>query len=443
MKVLKFGGTSVGSAERMKAVAKLVFNDEPKIVVLSAMSGTTNSLVEISNALYKNKTDQANEIINTLEEKYYKVVDELFSVKEFKEKGKELLSTHFGLIRSLMGDDLSDTEDLSSGQAGKKILSQGELISTGLFHLYLTEQKIDSVLLPALNFMRIDTNSEPDSYYIKENLTRELQLYPDKKLFITQGYICKNLFGEIDNLKRGGSDYTASLIGVAINSEEVQIWTDISGFHNNDPRYVGNTFSISQLSFDEAAELAYFGAKVLHPSTVLPAKLANIPVRLKNTMKPDDEGTLITDKPTGDGIKAIAAKDGITAIKIKSDRMLLAYGFLTKVFQVFEHFETPIDMITTSEVAVSVTIDDASRLRRIVEELKKIGEVEVSKNMTIVCLVGHNIMNQKGYIHKVFEALNYFPLRMISYGGSMHNISILIPSEEKKAVLEALHKSLF
>jgi aspartate kinase len=436
MKVLKFGGTSVGSAERMKGVANLISNDEPKIVVLSAMSGTTNTLVDISNALYKNKTDLANEIINSLEEKYYKVVDGLFSKKEFKEKGKELISSHFILIRSFTVVDFSDAVE-------KRILAQGELISTGLFHLYLTEIKIDAALLPALNFMRIDTNYEPDSYYIKENLARELQLYPDKKLFITQGYICKNLYGEIDNLKRGGSDYTASLIGVAINSEEVQIWTDISGFHNNDPRYVENTYSISQLSFDEAAELAYFGAKILHPSTVLPSKLANIPVRLKNTMKPDDEGTLITDKPTGVGIKAVAAKDGITAVKIKSGRMLLAYGFLTKVFQVFEHFETPIDMITTSEVAVSVTIDDALRLKRITEELKKIGDVEVSKNMTIVCLVGHNIMNQKGYIDKVFEALNYFPLRMISYGGSRHNISILIPSEEKKAVLEALHKSLF
>ncbi|HSP86885.1 MAG TPA: aspartate kinase [Ignavibacteriaceae bacterium] len=436
MKVLKFGGTSVGSAERMKAVAELILNDEPKIVVLSAMSGTTNALVEISNALNKNKNDIADEIINSIEDKYYKVADDLFSKKEFKEKGKKLILSHFSFIRSFKEIDFSDTEE-------KKILAQGELISTGLFHLYLSEIKIDAILLPALNFMRIDTNSEPDNYYIKENLNRELNLHPDKKIFITQGYICKNLYGEIDNLKRGGSDYTASLIGVAINSEEVQIWTDISGFHNNDPRYVENTYSISRLSFDEAAELAYFGAKILHPSTVLPAKLANVPVRLKNTMKPEDEGTLITDKPTGEGIKAVAAKDGITAVKIKSGRMLLAYGFLTKVFQVFEHFETPIDMITTSEVAVSVTIDDASRIKNIVTELKKIGEVEVSKNMSIVCLVGHNILKQKGYINKVFDALNNFPLRMISYGGSRHNISILIPSEDKKAVLEALHKSLF
>ncbi len=433
MKVLKFGGTSVGSAERMKAVSKLINDGEPKIVVLSALSGTTNSLVEICNALYKNKPDQALEIIKTLEDKYFKVVDELYSTKTFKAKGKEFIDSKFDFIRSFANDDFSE----------KKILAQGELISTELFHYFLTESKIDSVLLPALNFMRIDTNNEPDRYYIKENLTRELESYPDTKLFITQGYICKNLEGEIDNLKRGGSDYTASLIGVALNSEEVQIWTDISGFHNNDPRFVENTYSIPQLSFDEAAELAYFGAKVLHPSTVLPAKNANVPVRLKNTMRPDDEGTLISDKPTGDGIKAVAAKDGITVVKVKSGRMLLAYGFLTKVFQIFQHYETPIDMITTSEVAVSVTIDDASRLRKIVEELKALGDVEVSKNMTIVCLVGHNIMSQKGYIKKVFEALNDFALRMISYGGSKHNISILIPSDDKKAVLEALHKSLF
>ena len=436
MKVLKFGGTSVGSAERMKAVAGLINNDEPKIIVLSALSGTTNSLVEICNSLYKNKPEQAHEIINALEEKYFKVIDELYSTKVFKSRGKEFITSRFDFIRSFTNDDFSGIEE-------KKILAQGELISTELFHYYLTEAKIDSVLLPALNFMRIDTNDEPDRYYIKENLTREFGSYPGKKLFITQGYICKNLHGEIDNLKRGGSDYTASLIGVALDSEEVQIWTDISGFHNNDPRFVENTYAISRLSFDEAAELAYFGAKVLHPSTVLPAKNANVPVRLKNTMKPDDEGTLITDKPNGDGIKAVAAKDGITVIKVKSGRMLLAYGFLTKVFQVFQHYETPIDMITTSEVAVSVTIDDASRLRKIVEELKNLGDVEVGKNMTIVCLVGHNIMNQKGYIKKVFEALNDFSLRMISYGGSRHNISILIPSDDKKAVLEALHKSLF
>jgi aspartate kinase len=439
MKVLKFGGTSVGSAERMKAAADLINNHEEKIVVLSAMSGTTNALVEICSALDKNKTDQAVEIINSLEEKYSEVINQLFSKKEFKEKGRKLISDHFDFIRSFSKEDFSIAEDLS----GKKILAQGELISTELFHLYLTEQKTDAVLLPALNFMRIDTNSEPDNYYIKENLARELQSYPDKKIFITQGYICKNLYGEIDNLKRGGSDYTASLIGAAINSEEVQIWTDISGFHNNDPRYVENTYPVSRLSFDEAAELAYFGAKILHPSSVMPAKIANIPVRLKNTMKPEDEGTLITDKPTGDGIKAVAAKDGITAVKIKSGRMLLAYGFLTKVFQVFEHYETPIDMITTSEVAVSVTIDDASRLRKITEELKKFGEVEVNKNMTIVCLVGHDIMKQKGYIDKIFEALNNFSIRMISYGGSRHNISILIPTEERKAVLQALHEKLF
>jgi aspartate kinase len=303
----------------------------------------------------------------------------------------------------------------------------------------LEEQKIDSVLLPALNFMRIDTNGEPDNYYIKENLNRELEKHSDKKLFITQGYICRNLYGEIDNLKRGGSDYSASLIGAAIEAEEIQIWTDISGFHNNDPRYVENTHPIERLSFDEAAELAYFGAKILHPSSVQPAKLANIPVRLKNTMKPGDPGTLISGEANGKGIKAVAAKDGITAIKIKSGRMLLAYGFLRKVFEVFERFKTPIDMITTSEVAVSVTIDDTTYLAELTEELKYYGAVEVDSDQTIICVVGENLIEQKGIINKVFEALQHFNIRMISYGGSRHSISILVSANDKKDALNSLN----
>jgi len=353
MKVLKFGGTSVGTAERMKEVARLININEKQtslparqIIVLSAMSGTTNSLVQIAEALYSKKNTKANQLINQLEKKYKIVVSELFSDPLVSKEASELIDSHFNYIKSF-------TQDLFTIHEERAILAQGELISTALFHLYLQEQKIDSVLLPALNFMRIDTNGEPDNYYIKENLNRELEQYPDKNIFITQGYICRNLYGEIDNLKRGGSDYSASLIGAAIKAEEIQIWTDISGFHNNDPRYVENTHPIEKLSFDEAAELAYFGAKILHPSSVLPAKLANIPVRLKNTMDPDHPGTLISDEANGKGIKAVAAKDGITAIKIKSGRMLLAYGFLRKVFEVFERFKTPIDMITTSEVAVS------------------------------------------------------------------------------------------
>ena len=433
MKVLKFGGTSVGSAERMKEVARLLLNNDNQIVVLSAMSGTTNSLVQIAENLYAKKNSKANKLIDQLVKQYYKIVKELFSDPDFVKKGQELIDSHFNYITSF-------TQDLFTIHEERAILAQGELISTALFHLYLQEQKIDSVLLPALNFMRIDTNGEPDNYYIKENLKRELEQYSEKKLFITQGYICRNLYGEIDNLKRGGSDYTASLIGVAVNAEEIQIWTDISGFHNNDPRYVENTFPIEQLSFDEVAELAYFGAKILHPSSVLPAKVANIPVRLKNTMKPEDSGTLISRDANGKGIKAVAAKDGITAIKIKSGRMLLAYGFLRKVFEVFERFKTPIDMITTSEVAVSVTIDNTEFLSEIVEELKYYGAVEVDADQSIICVVGENLIEQKGIINQILEALKHFNIRMISYGGSRHSISILVNANDKKDALISLNE---
>ncbi len=432
MKVLKFGGTSVGSAQRIKDVAKIVTNKEPKVVVLSAMSGTTNALVQIAELLYKKKNESALRRIKELEKTYYKVVDELLTEKDSNSAGKEILETHFNYIRSF-------TEDIFTMHEEKAILAQGELISTALFHQYLIVQKIDSVLIPALNFMRIDTNGEPDNYYIKENLLRELEKYPDGKLFITQGYICRNLYGEIDNLQRGGSDYSASLIGVALNVDEIQIWTDISGFHNNDPRFVENTTPIPKLSFNEAAELAYFGAKILHPLSVLPAKVANIPVRLKNTMQPDDKGTLITGKTSGDGIKAVASKDGITAVKILSGRMLLAYGFLRKVFEVFERYRTPIDMITTSEVAVSVTIDDTTHLKEIVDELNNYGSVEVNENQSIICIVGENIIEQKGYMDKIFDALKHFKLRMISYGGSRHNISVLVKSEDKKEALNSLN----
>ena len=401
MKVLKFGGTSVGSAERIKEVTRVINSDDRQIIVLSAMSGTTNALVQIAESLYSKKNSKANKLIDQLAKNYKNVVNELFKNPDSIKEGLELIDSHFNHIRLF-------TQDLFTIHEERTILAQGELMSTALFQLYLQEQKIDSVLLPALNFMRIDTNGEPDNYYIKENLIRELEQHPGKKLFITQGYICRNLYGEIDNLKRGGSDYTASLIGVAVDAEEIQIWTDISGFHNNDPRYVENTFPIEQLSFDEAAELAYFGAKILHPSSVLPAKLANIPVRLKNTMKPGDSGTTISGDANGKGIKAIAAKDGITAIKIKSGRMLLAYGFLRKVFEVFERFKTPIDMITTSEVAVSVTIDETTYLSEIIEELNYYGAVEIDSDQSIICVVGENLIEQKGIINQILEALKHF-----------------------------------
>jgi len=436
MLVLKFGGTSVGSAARIKEVANLINTSEKKVVVLSAMSGTTNSLVEIADYLYKKNHASANEAIILLEKQYCSIVEELFSTPEFQEKGSELIKAHFSHIKSF-------TQDMFTLFEEKAILAQGELISTALLHYYLNEQNINSVLIPALNFMRTDKDGEPDVVYINQNINKEIAQKPDNNLFITQGFICRNAFGEIDNLKRGGSDYSAALIGVACNAEEIQIWTDIDGMHNNDPRYVENTKPLSNLSFDEAAELAYFGAKILHPASVQPCKIANIPVRLKNTMHPEANGTLVSSETNGKGIKAIAAKDNITAIKIKSGRMLLAHGFMRKVFEIFETYKTSIDMITTSEVAVSVTIDDTKYLDDIVVELKKYGIVEVDENLSIICVVGDFIAESKGYAVKVFGALKDISIRMISYGGSRHNVSLLVNTSDKKEALNALHQNLF
>ncbi|MDB4533731.1 aspartate kinase [Vicingaceae bacterium] len=436
MLVLKFGGTSVGSANRIKEVATLTNTSQKKVVVLSAMSGTTNSLVEIAGYLYKKNHDSANEAINILEQKYYKVIEELFSTTEYKKIGKELIKSHFTYIKSF-------TQDMFTLFEEKAILAQGELISTVLLHYYFNEQKIDSVLIPALNFMRTDKDGEPDLFYIKENLNREINQNPNNTIFITQGFICRNAFGEIDNLRRGGSDYSASLIGVACQADEIQIWTDIDGMHNNDPRYVEGTQPLSNLSFDEAAELAYFGAKILHPASVQPCKIANIPVRLKNTLEPKASGTLISSELKGKGIKSIAAKDNITAIKIKSGRMLLAHGFMRKVFEIFETYKTPIDMITTSEVAVSVTIDDTKFLNEIVEELKKYGTVEIDQNLSIICVVGDFISESKGYTFKVMESLQNISIRMISYGGSRHNVSLLVNTSDKIEALNSLHQNLF
>lgn len=436
MLVLKFGGTSVGSAARMKEVAKLIDTPERKVVVLSAMTGTTNSLVEIADYLYKKNIEAAIEKIKLLEKNYQQVVEELFETKAFREKGLELISSHFNYIKSF-------TQDMFTLFEEKAILAQGEMLSTALFYFYLEETHISSTLISALNFMRIDEDGEPNTSFIKEQLQKELALNKAANIFITQGFICRNPYGEIDNLKRGGSDYSASLIGAAIEATEIQIWTDIDGFHNNDPRIVENTKPLAGLSFDEAAELAYFGAKILHPSSVLPAKLANIPVRLRNTMKPEALGTIICNETKNKGIKAIAAKDDITAIKIKSGRMLLAHGFLRKVFEIFETYKTSIDMITTSEVAVSVTIDDTKFLNEIILDLKKFGTVEVDKELSIICIVGDFIAESKGYALKVFSALENIPIRMISYGGSFHNVSVLVTTSDKKEALQTLHKTLF
>lgn len=436
MNILKFGGTSVGSVERIKALAQLVNTDEEKIIVLSAMSGTTNALVEISQSLFTKQTEKANELISLLEQNYYNIVNQLYSELEFKEKGTDLIKNHFAYLKSFTLDMFTSNEE-------KAVLAQGELLSTALFYFYLLEINVNAILLPALNFMRIDENDEPQINYVEKHLTEELKKYPANKLFITQGFICRNAFGEIDNLKRGGSDYTASIIGAAIHANEVQIWTDIDGMHNNDPRIVSKTHAIKELSFDEAAELAYFGAKILHPTCILPAQKRNIPVLLKNTLQPDALGTIISDKHVTEGIKAVAAKDGICAINIKSDRMLLAHGFLRAVFEIFERYKTSIDMITTSEIAVSLTIDNLFHLKEITKELEEFAKVEIENDQTIICVVGNLPKDKSGYAFKILEALKDIPLRMVSYGGSLNNVSVLVNSKHKKDALVALNKGLF
>ncbi|MCF6332846.1 MAG: aspartate kinase [Draconibacterium sp.] len=435
MKVLKFGGTSVGSPGNMRAVMDLISDGEQKVVVLSAMSGTTNSLVEISNYLHKKNKDTARIFIGKLESKYKEVLGELFTSDENKKLGLEVVRESFDTIKLFVSGTFN--------QVGENtILAQGELISTQLFALLMNENGYKTGLLPALNFMRIDEDKVADSQFIRNNIKAVLKEVGEADYYITQGFICKNANNEIDNLQRGGSDYTASLIGAAIEAEEIQIWTDIDGFHDNDPRFVENTKKIDRLSFNEAAELAYFGAKILHPQTVLPARVQNIPVRLKNTMNPMDSVTLRNAEPDGKGIKAVAAKDEITAVKIRSARMLNAYGFLKNIFEIFEKYRTPIDMISTSEVAVSITIDNTQKLTEIKEELDKFGTVEIDSNMSIVCIVGDIIHEERGFASKVFHALNGIPIRMISYGGSKFNISVLVPTTHKKETLQALSNNL-
>ena len=436
MKVLKFGGTSVGSAQRMKDVAKLITDGEQKIVVLSAMSGTTNTLVEISDYLYKKNPEGANEVINKLEAKYKQHIDELFSTEEYKQKTLEFVKSVFDYIRSF-------TKDIFTLFEEKVILAQGEIISTNMVTNYLCEQGVKAVLIPALEFMRTDKNSEPDLNYIREKLALQLEANPGQEIYITQGFICRNAYGEIDNLQRGGSDYTASLIGAAVNASEIQIWTDIDGMHDNDPRVVDKTSPVRQLHFEEAAELAYFGAKILHPTCVQPAKYANIPVRLLNTIEPSAPGTLISNETEKGKIKAVAAKDNITAIKIKSSRMLLAHGFLRKVFEIFESYQTPIDMVCTSEVGVSMFIDNTKHLNEIVNDLKKYGTVTVDHDMCIVCVVGDLEWENIGFEAKAIQAMRNIPVRMISFGGSNYNISFLIRESDKKTALQSLSDVLF
>jgi len=437
MKVMKFGGTSVGSPQRMHQVAQLITaSNEPTIVVLSALSGTTNALVEISNCLLQGDKNTAKNNIAKLEQHYLNFVNQLLLVDATKTKGIEIVKEHFEFLNIIL--KISYSEALN-----KDILAQGELLSTKLFATYLQEQGVEHYLLSALDFMTIDNNEEPQLGSIAIKLSQILQQHAQTKLFITQGYICKNARGEIDNLKRGGSDYTASLIAAAIKASVCEIWTDIDGMHNNDPRIVDKTVAIEKLSFDEAAELAYFGAKILHPTCIWPTQQKNVPVKLLNTMQPAAKGTVIMEDAGTVGVKAVAAKDGIIAIKIKSSRMLLAHGFLRKVFEVFEKYKTSIDMITTSEVAVSVTIDNDEHLQEIVQELSPFGTIEVEKKQTIISIVGNEIAKTEAVLQKLFASINHIPVTMVSYGGSTHNISLLVHQNDKVNTLKALNSGLF
>lgn len=437
MIVLKFGGTSVGSVENFRKVADIVNQvREDKIVVLSAMSGVTNTLVEIARHLKSGNKEQAIFYIDSLNRKYREVVRDLLPDAAVQEKAFAFLETHNALLNSIATTDFTEGSE-------KEILAQGELVSTGLFQYYMESISVSSELLSALDFMRIDRNGEPEAGRIRQDLRKVLQNDSGNRTYITQGYICRNHLNEIDNLRRGGSDYSASLIGAAADARQIQIWTDIDGMHNNDPRYVENTFSVGELSFDEAAELAYFGAKILHPQSIIPARENNIPVLLKNTFRPDSPGTLIHQGAEVRSIRAVAAKDNITAIKIKSYRMLMAYGFLKNVFEVFEDHKTAIDMITTSEVAVSLTIDDTTKLAQIKKGLQGFGTIEVDSDLSIVCIAGDISQNKKGVTASIFNSLKDIPIRMISYGGSNYNLSFLVKTSDKSAVLNLLNEGLF
>ncbi|MFK7980470.1 MAG: aspartate kinase [Saprospiraceae bacterium] len=437
MRVLKFGGTSVGKPERMQHIAQLINDGVEKIVVLSAVSGTTNSLVEIHTAYKEEGKKAAHQLIDKLEAKYHPFIKELYSKNASVKKATALIKEKFELLRSFKSKKFREAD-------AKIILAQGELISTHLFLYYVQEIGLNATLIPALDFMKT-TDGEPDLKFIAKKLRKTLVKSGKHQLYITQGYICMNEEDEIDNLRRGGSDYTATLIGGALPATEIQIWTDIDGMHNTDPRVVKDTFPIHELSFDEAAELAYFGAKILHPSCVLPAQKSGVPVKLLNTMEPTAKGTVISEivTSTPQRVKAIAAKDGITAIKIKSSRMLNAYGFLKKVFEIFEDYQTSIDMITTSEVAVSLTIDDDSNLKAITKALKAFSIIEIDKNQTIICVAGEFKHTESGVAAKVINTLKKIPLRMISSGGSRSNISILLDSKYKVKAMNALNEGLF
>jgi aspartate kinase len=437
MIVLKFGGTSVGSAKNIKKVVEIITGlKEQKIIVLSAVSGTTNSLVDIYKTINKKEIQHSLVLISDLEVTYLSLINELFVTKTYQQKANDFVLEKFNFLRKL-------TKNAANLLLENTMVAQGELLSTNLVQLYLEESEVSSTLISALDFMEVNKDNEPDISKIKGKIIPIINQKPKETTWITQGFICKNEIGEFSNLQRGGSDYTASLIGAAINAKEIQIWTDIDGMHNNDPRFVENTFSIEEISFDEAAELAYFGAKILHPQSLIPAKENNIPVLLKNTFNPVSKGTIIKNKTVNKGFTAVAAKDGITAIKIKSYRMLMAYGFLKKVFEVFENNQTPIDMITTSEVAISLTIDDISYLSKIISELEPFGKIQIDSDLSIICVAGDFSQKKEGVTAQVFNSLKGIPVRMISYGGSNYNISLLVKSTHKIAALNSLNQGLF
>ncbi len=437
MKIMKFGGTSVGKPERMFQVKDLITMDnEPKIVVLSALSGTTNALVAIGDAMAAGDKEKAGNLIDTLHQHYNTFIAQLLSDEAIKQRAVSTINEHFEFLRIILKISFNDA-------LNKDILAQGELMSTKLFSIYLDSIGLEHLLIPALDFMSIDANDEPQVLAIRAKLNKIVETNSSIKLFITQGYICRNAKGEVDNLKRGGSDYSASLIAAAIQASVCEIWTDIDGMHNNDPRIVKTTRPVEQLSFDEAAELAYFGAKILHPASIWPAQHFNIPVKLLNTMQPEAKGTIILKEADSNGVKAVAAKDGIVMVKIKSSRMLLAYGFLRKIFEVFEKYRTSIDMITTSEVAVSVTIDNTQNLDQISKELQPLGDLEIITGQTIVSVVGNKLTEEKGLMSDMFSSLSHIPINMVSFGGSTHNVSILVPTVERNETLKALNKGLF
>jgi aspartate kinase len=437
MKVLKFGGTSLGSPERFRSVAELVSRDqEPKLVVLSAISGTTNSLVQIGELLSKRQADKAMQLILQLKTHYDQFIVQLLQEGNARDLAHEFIDKTFEQIKLQASSPFGKSRE-------KELLAQGEMMSTNLFHLCLNASGINAYLISALDLIELNRDGEPVIASIAEKIEQQIPFVEEGQIYITQGFICLNYEGDVDNLQRGGSDYSASLLGAALNVDEIQIWTDIDGMHNNDPRIVKHTYPVQHLSFDEAAELAYFGAKILHPASILPAQERQIRVSLKNTMKPDAPGSVIDDIDATDGIKAVAAKGGITAIKVKSSRMLLAHGFLKQIFEVFERYQTPIDMITTSEIAVSLTIDDATHLEEITKELEKLGLVEIDQNQCIICLVGNNIMFEKSIMNRVMKALDSIPLRMVSFGGSKNNVSLLIQEEDKVEALNKINQHIF